>query len=71
VVAEFVVDAEGKIEPGTLSIVSSTHQLFSVAAARALQAATYIPATKDGKAVRQVVQQPVRFASGSTRAESQ
>jgi TonB family protein len=71
VVAEFVVDAQGRIEPGTFAIVSSTHPLFSAAAARALQSAIYVPATKDGKVVRQVVQQPVRFASGSARAQSQ
>jgi TonB family protein len=71
VVAEFVVDAQGRIEPGTFAIVSSTHPLFTAAAARALQSAIYVPATKDGKVVRQVVQQPVRFASGSARAQSQ
>jgi TonB family protein len=70
VVAEFVVDVEGRMEPGTFSIVTSTHPLFGAAAARALQSALYIPATKDGKVVRQVVQQPVRFASGSARAQA-
>lgn len=70
VVAEFVVDAQGRIEAGTLSIVSSTHPLFGAAVARGLPSASYIPAIKNGKVVRQVVQQPVRFTSGSVRAQS-
>src|SRR5688572_2669882 len=70
VVAEFVVDRQGKIEPGTLEIVSSSHALFSAAVTNALEFATYIPATKDGKAVRQVVHQPVHFALAHRRAQS-
>jgi outer membrane biosynthesis protein TonB len=62
VIAEFVVDAEGHIEPSTLVIVSSTHPLFTAAVDSALAGALFRPATLGGRHVRQVVQLPVYFA---------
>ena len=61
VMAEFVVDSAGDIEPQTFNIVSSTHPLFVEAVSRALERATYSPAVKDGRRVRQLVHQPFSF----------
>ncbi len=61
VVAEFVVDTVGHIEGSTIGLVSSTHPLFSDAVRLALGRATYLPALRDGRAVRQIVQQPFDF----------
>jgi TonB family protein len=61
VLAEFVVDAAGKVEYESLGIVSSTHPLFSDAVRRALENARYTPAMRRGVAVRQLVQQPFDF----------
>jgi TonB family protein len=61
VVAEFVVDGDGHVEPGTLGIVSSTNPLFSEAVRRTVGGASFIPALRAGKAVRQLVQQPFEF----------
>jgi TonB family protein len=61
VLAEFVVDAAGKVEYESLGIVSSTHPLFSDAVRRALESARYKPAMRKGVAVRQLVQQPFDF----------
>lgn len=61
VLAEFVVDETGAIERETVAIVSSNHPLFSAAVNLALKSASYVPATKAGKPVRQVVQQPFSF----------
>jgi TonB family protein len=61
VVAEFVVDAEGHVEPETLGFVSSSHPLFSAAVKRALVTTTFKPAMRAGKPVRQLVQQPFEF----------
>lgn len=61
VVAEFVVNAEGKVEAGSFAIVSSTHPLFSAAVSRSLIRSTYVPALKNGRPVRQVVQQLFAF----------
>ncbi len=64
VIAEFIVDTAGKIEDGTLGIVSSTDPLFTSAVRSALNSASYIPALKAGKPVRQLVQQPFQFTPG-------
>ena len=63
VIAEFVVDTVGKIEDGTVGIVSSTAPLFTEAVRVALASAAYIPARKNGHAVRQLVQQPFEFST--------
>jgi TonB family protein len=61
VVAEFIVDATGRVEDGSLGIVASSNPLFSDAVRQALQGATFTPAFRHGAAVRQVVQQPFEF----------
>ena len=62
VIAEFVVDTTGKVEDGTVGIVSSTAPLFSDAVRVALESASYVPALKNGQPVRQLVQQPFEFS---------
>lgn len=61
VIAEFVVDSAGRIENGTVGIISSTAPLFSDAVRVALESASYVPAIKDGRPVRQLVQQRFEF----------
>jgi TonB family protein len=63
VVAEFVVNAEGRVEPGTLGIISSTHPLFADAVRRAVAVAVFTPALRAGKPVRQLVHQPFEFTA--------
>lgn len=63
-VAEYVVGGDGRIEPGTFSIVQTSHPLFAQAVSKALQGATYAPARRKGTAVRQVIQQRFEFSSG-------
>lgn len=69
VIAEFVVDTLGKVEDGSVGIVSSTNPLFSEGVRVALSQASYIPAMRNGRTVRQLVQQPFDFDSrrGSNR----
>jgi TonB family protein len=62
VVAEFIVDTTGKVEDGTVGIVSSTAPLFTDAVRVALESASYVPAIKNGHPVRQLVQQPFEFS---------
>jgi TonB family protein len=62
VIAEFVVDTAGKVEDGTVGIVSSTASLFTDAVRVALVSATYVPALKNGHYVRQLVHQPFEFS---------
>jgi TonB family protein len=61
VLAEFVVDPEGRVEEGTLGIVASSHPLFAEAVRQALAGAVFTPALRGGKAVRQLVHQPFEF----------
>lgn len=61
VVAEFVVDSAGRVEDGTLGIISSTAPWFTDAVRVALETASYVPAIKDGRPVRQLVQQRFQF----------
>ena len=61
VLVEYVVDARGVVEPETISVVSSTHPLFSAAVILAVKRATYNPAIKGSTPVRQVVLQPFSF----------
>jgi TonB family protein len=62
VIAEFVVDTTGRVEDGTVGIVSSTAPLFTEAVRVALESASYVPAMKNGHMVRQLVQQPFEFS---------
>ncbi len=61
VVAEFVVDVDGHVEPGTLGIVSSTDPLFTDVVTRTVGGASFTPALRAGKTVRQLVHQPFEF----------
>jgi len=61
VVAQYIVDARGRVEPGSIKILSSTHRLFAEAVRKALLEARYRPAQVGGEAVRQLVEQPFIF----------
>lgn len=59
--AEFVVDAVGKVELETFTVVSTTHRLLGDAVVKALTESVFVPAMKDGKPVRQFVRQRFDF----------
>ena len=61
VIAEFIVDTTGRVEDGTVGIVSSTAPLFTDAVRVALESASYVPAIKNSHPVRQLVQQRFEF----------
>jgi TonB family protein len=66
VVAEFVVDTLGRVEPETFGVVLSTHRMFSESVRRAVIDARFEPASREGKHVRQVVQLPFKFVPDSS-----
>jgi TonB family protein len=66
VIAEFVVDTTGAVEPDNVGIVSSTDPLFTDAVRDALQLARFRPAIHKGRAVRQLVRQPFEFRAPRT-----
>ncbi len=61
VVVDLVVDTMGDVEPGTVSVVTTTNAAFSVPAMIAAARAHFVPATASGKRVRQLVQLPFDF----------
>ncbi|MBK7596130.1 MAG: energy transducer TonB [Gemmatimonadetes bacterium] len=61
VTLQFVVNADGKVEPESVRVIGSTLYGFEAAAREAILRARFEPATIRGKAVRQLVQQRVRF----------
>jgi hypothetical protein len=69
VLAEFVVDTAGLIEPTTIGIVYASHPLFAAAVRTALSGATFTPARRGHAHVRQLVQLPVSF-DGATAAST-
>lgn len=63
VVAEFIVDSAGSIEPGSLRIAAATHPYFASAVKAALDEATFKPAHLGARSVRQIVQLPFVFSA--------
>ena len=63
VVAEFVVDINGRPNMATFSAVQSTHAMFTEAVRGAVSSAKFTPAWRGGKRVRQLVQIPFSFAT--------
>jgi TonB family protein len=61
VIAEFVVNADGRVEESTIGMIAASHAPFADAVRRALPPARFTPATRGGRAVRQVVQQTFTF----------
>jgi protein TonB len=58
----FVIDRDGRPEPGTLRIVESSHALFADAVRRALPHMRFLPAEVAGRPVRQLVEMPFAFS---------
>jgi protein TonB len=61
VMVQYIVDAKGRVEPGSIKVLSSTHKLFADAVRSALLNARYRPAQVGGQSVRQLVEQPFIF----------
>lgn len=61
VVLQFVVDTTGRIEPGSIVVLQSTHRLFETSARRALQTCRYRPARFANRPVRVRVESPYNF----------
>jgi TonB family protein len=62
VLAQFVVRADGRVDPSTFEVLRAEHAAFAEAVRQALSSARYQPAEVGGRAVDQVVQQPFVFA---------
>jgi TonB family protein len=63
VVAEFVVDTLGSVEPETFGAISATDPLFVAAVRAAVVGASFRPAQRKGMRVRQLVRLPFEFVA--------
>lgn len=61
VVARFVVDTLGQVEPSSLQIVQSTQEQFAVAVREIMPRMHFMPAEVRGVRVRQLVEQTFQF----------
>ena len=61
VLAQFVVDTTGHVEPGSFKVLKSDHDLFSQSVKSALANMRFLPAEVGGRKVKQLVQQPFQF----------
>jgi TonB family protein len=60
--AEFVVDASGRVVPGSVKLTKSTNPLFSKSVLDALPRTRWVPAELRGVHVKQLVRLPFTFA---------
>jgi protein TonB len=58
---QFVVGVDGKVEPTTVRVVSSSHEAFERSATDGIRAMRFKPAKLRGQPVRQLVEQSIRF----------
>jgi protein TonB len=62
VIAQFVVNEDGKADMSTFKALESDHELFTAAVKRALPSYRFIPAETGGRKVKQLVQLPFQFS---------
>ena len=63
---QFVVDAEGRVEPGSVTVVSATHPGFEAPSLRAAERFRFRPAKIGGRAVRVVINMPITWKLDGT-----
>ncbi len=61
VVAQFVVDTDGRADMSTFKVLKSSHDLFTKAVRQSVATGLYTPADIQGHPVKQVLQQPFVF----------
>ena len=62
VLLEFVIDTAGRVEPSTITTISSSHSQFDQAARRALASCRYRPARWNDAPARVTVRMPFTFS---------
>jgi len=67
VLVRFAVDTLGRIDPASVEIVSSTHELFTNAVRQVLGSFRFRPAESGGRRVRALAEMPFEFSIDSRR----
>jgi protein TonB len=58
---EYEVGVDGRVNPASIRVISSTHPAFASSAAEAIKAARFRPARRLGRAVAVMVRQRIKF----------
>jgi protein TonB len=58
---QLVIDAEGRVEPGSVEVVSTTHEGFSDASVKAAERFRFRPARVGGRGVRVMISLPITW----------
>ena len=61
VIVQYVVNTDGKVDPGSLKVMSSSHKAFEDPAKEALLRCPFKPGRSHGQPVRVLVQQAISF----------
>ncbi len=67
VVLEAVIDTTGRVEPGSIGVVSATNPHFVEPARQTLAASLFRPGRVNGRAVRVRIRLPIAFGLRRTR----
>lgn len=59
---QFVIDTTGRVDPASVKVLASSHELFTESARAVLARLRFRPAEVGGRKVRMLVQQPFNFA---------
>ncbi|HEY5219007.1 MAG TPA: M56 family metallopeptidase, partial [Gemmatimonadaceae bacterium] len=70
VIAQFVVNADGRVDTSTFKVLKSSDELFTQSVRTTVAGWTFSPAQVQGHAVKQVVQQPFTFRLNGAAATS-
>jgi protein TonB len=63
---QYVIDTLGRVEPGSVKVLSTTHEPFADAAIKAIRESKFRPGRQHGEPIRQLVQQRIRFEAPDT-----
>jgi len=64
VLTQFVIDSTGRVVPGSLRVLRSSHELFTAAVRATIGGTTFTPARLRGRPVPQLARQPYEFRLG-------
>lgn len=60
-VLKFVISAEGRVEPGSIEVLSTTHQGFAEASTQVAERFKFRPAKIEGRKVRVAISMPIQW----------
>jgi TonB family protein len=66
-VMQYVITPEGRVDPSTIKVISTTHAQFAEASAKVVEQFKFDPGLYHGKPVHVIIQMPITWAPGTPR----